>query len=608
MRLFRFLLAIFLFLTACNPGATDTPQGNATSAPQPSNPTAGPSKNSQPNGKADIIFYNGHILTMNRGQPSAEAIAIRGEKILAVGSNDEILALRGTQTSVIDLGGLTLMPGFVDAHSHMFGEHLLYDQDPLPDQQSAIEFGITTTSEFYVDQSVLNELIALANSGNLHMRVNAYLLYTNNCGEITGDWWKSHQPNTQIAENLYVRGIKIFTDGGSCRIPAVSVEYPGGGMGDLFFTQEQLNQLVADVHAAGFQVAIHALGDRAVEQAQNAIAAALDGQPNTPRHRIEHNAVIRPELLGRYNEIGIIPVVFGAYPTCTRTAGNNDFKYILPAEYGRWEWPWRALVDSNPGLPIAWQADYPIFDEFNPFYHLWGFVTRNEVNTDGSICVAPDWLKEGTIRVEEALPMMTINSAYALFMEDQVGSLEAEKFADLILVSDDPLLVETDKLRDIKVLMTMINGKVQYCAPGREPLCPSASSADAGTGPVTVTASASLPDSPPSNVLDGNFESAWNSGTDPDQWIQIELGSPHTFRAIRLHIAQFPEGETIHQVWLGSDPNSLTLAYEFKGFTKDSDILEFIPSAPMTNIRFIKIVTTQSPSWVAWREIEVESE
>lgn len=572
-----FLILTSIVLTACTSGSLPS------ATPTPGLEIEKPSITEDI--KADIIFLNGNILTMDVDHPSASAIAIKNGRILAVGRGREVLLYQGSDTRMIDLHKMTLMPGFVDAHSHAFNERLLNGQDPLPDQQTTIQFGITTEAEFYVDESILNELKSLAVAGNLRMRVNAYLLYTNNCGEILGDWWKAYRPNQQIAPNLYVRGIKIFSDGGSCKAPAMSVDYPNGGKGDLFFTQDQLNQIVAEVQAAGFQAAIHALGDRALEQAQNAIAFALNGQPNTYRHRIEHNATIRPELLPRYGEIGIVPVIFGTYPTCIRTTGESKkFKYILGEEYGAWDWPWRTLADANPELPIAWQSDYPIFPTNNPLYHLWGMVTRKEVNADGSICDPPDWVKAGALRVEEALPMMTRNSAYALFFEDEVGALEAGKFADLVILNEDPLQVESDSLKDISVLMTMIGGKVEYCAVGFESLCPSASSPDVGTGSASATASASLSDSPASNVLDGNLETIWSSGSGPEQWIHIDLGNPATVSAIRLHVSQYPEGETTHQVWVGTDANNLTLIHEFRGLTNDSSILEFILPSPITNV------------------------
>ena len=126
--------------------------------------------------------------------------------------------------------------------------------------------------------------------------------------------------------------------------------------------------------------------------------------------------------------------------------------------------------------------------------------------------------------------------------------------------------------------------------------------------PYLVTASASTSDSTPTNVMDGDFESIWNAGAGPEQWIQIDMGSPLALRAIRLVVSQYPEGETVHQIWVGADAASMFQVHEFAGFTKDSDVLEFITDGPMDNIRFIKIVTTQSTSWVAWREIEVIGE
>lgn len=123
--------------------------------------------------------------------------------------------------------------------------------------------------------------------------------------------------------------------------------------------------------------------------------------------------------------------------------------------------------------------------------------------------------------------------------------------------------------------------------------------------PVSVTASSSLPESPASYAVDGDPETNWNSGADAEQWIQLDLGAPKTINAIRLLVSQYPAGDTIHQVWAGADPQDLTLVYEFKGFTNDGDLLEFVPIIPPTEVQFIKIITTQSTSWVAWREIEI---
>lgn len=119
-----------------------------------------------------------------------------------------------------------------------------------------------------------------------------------------------------------------------------------------------------------------------------------------------------------------------------------------------------------------------------------------------------------------------------------------------------------------------------------------------------VTASRSLPDQPASNAVDGTGAS-WGAGAHPQQWIEIDLSQPSTITAINLTIGQYPDGPTVHQIWVRGPSDSLKMIYEFKGNTSDNQILKFEPNPPLTGIQFIRIVTTQSPSWVAWKEIEV---
>ncbi len=611
MRIIRYLvsLSFVLSLIACGVASVTPAAGNNPSSPQASG-IGQPSLT----GDADVIFTNGMVLTMDSAHPTAEGIALKGNEILAVGTNQEVLKERGDSTTLISLDGHTLMPGFVDAHAHIGGAAQGNPDQFRQIQDEVIKSGITTETEMGVIPDLLDQLKGYDQTGLMRIRWNVYLLYNTNCGDrFDTDWYKTYKQGEQLTPHIRNQGVKVFSDGGSCNVPAVTFEYPGGyGQGDLYMTQDQLTAVVKEVQDSGHQVAIHALGDRAIEEAQNAIAAALNGAPNIYRHRIEHNAVLHDALLPRYNQIGIIPVIFGSYPTCWRVNPTSQFKYAVPEELGTWEWPWRALLDANPGIKAAWHSDYGVFTDIGHMANLYGFVTRNQVAPDGSICQAPDWLKQGAITADEALHIMTINSAYALFREKEIGSLEAGKLADLIILSENPLQVQPEAIKDIHVLMTMIDGKVEYCAAGAESLCPSASSpntapqgAGSAPGPMTTTASASLPDHPPADAIDGSPDTWWSAGTGPEQWIQIDLGKPTTISSIRLVISQYPEGETDHQLWAGPDANNLTLVHEFRGLTKDPDTLEFKPSEPLTNIRFIKVVTTQSPSWVAWREIEV---
>jgi hypothetical protein len=110
---------------------------------------------------------------------------------------------------------------------------------------------------------------------------------------------------------------------------------------------------------------------------------------------------------------------------------------------------------------------------------------------------------------------------------------------------------------------------------------------------------------PASNVLDGDMQTTWSSGADPEQWIQIDLGSRRDFLLIRMYVSQFPSGETTHEIWAGTRENNLVLLDRISGFTSDVDELIFNPTDRVRDVRYIRIVTTKSPSWVAWREIEV---
>jgi predicted amidohydrolase YtcJ len=404
-----------------------------------------------------IIFHNGMILTMDEAMPVAEAVAITGEMITAVGSNTDILAQQQTGTIVVDLNGRILMPGFVDAHTHLFNEaEQFFDMSLAEVQQIALQNGITTIGDMYIDERFLREFEEFAPA--LRIRTSLYLVMTDNCGKVLGNWYTEHPITRNPGEMLRIGGVKIFTDGGTCERPALSYELrPGEGLGDLFHTQEALNEMVLAAQNGGYQVAIHAIGDRAVEQAQNAIAAALDGQPNNYRHRIEHNSVIRPDLLPRYGEIGIIPVIFGLYPSC------NPFGPPPPLEYQAWEWPTRALLAANPGLPVAWHGDDPFFGRVRPLDDLYSLITRTDVDGEGNICPAPDWHQVHTITTEQALPMMTINAAYALFRDEEVGSLEVGKYADLIVLADNPLAIAPEALVTLDVQLTMVGGRVEFC-------------------------------------------------------------------------------------------------------------------------------------------------
>jgi predicted amidohydrolase YtcJ len=464
-------VALALLMVACGPRPTGSPPTNTPGQPavQPtftstaSQPTSLPLTLSEP---PTLIYYNGAILTMNKDQPSAQAIALAGDMIVAVGSNEQILATKDSATELVDLQGRTMMPGFVDPHTHLFNDarYLMDVVDYNKVQQLALQNGITTLANMFVNQDFLAEMQALNDSGDLKVRLSLYLVHTNNCGKVLADWYRDVPPTRQPGEMLRIAGVKVFADGGSCGKPATSFERPEVGLGDLFLTQEEMNRIVSEIDQAGYQVAIHAIGDRAVEQALNAIEFALAGRPNVLRHRIEHNRIVRPDLIARFQQVGVVATLFGSLNRCDYPADA--------LEYQSWTYPNQQLLAANPEVHFAWHSDYPWVGPLSPLLHLYSMVTPYEIIDDAlTECPDPAWMTGKTLTVEQMLPMMTTEGAYALFRENEVGSLEPGKYADLIILSGNPL-TNPDEIKNLKVWMTMVGGRVEWCAPGHAEFCP----------------------------------------------------------------------------------------------------------------------------------------
>ncbi len=180
---------------------------------------------------------------------------------------------------------------------------------------------------------------------------------------------------------------------------------------------------------------------------------------------------MRPDLIPRYQEIGAVATLFGNIWSC-----NDVFfsKGIIPdpPENQDWNFPYRAMLDANPNAHFAWHSDYP-WASPNPLSHLYSLVTDYEIAGDLSECADPFWVGNKTITLDEALRMMTIEGAYAMFREQEVGSLEPGKYADMIILSGNPA-TDLNAIKDIKVWMTMVGGHVEWCTPGHEGLCPTA--------------------------------------------------------------------------------------------------------------------------------------
>ena len=614
-----------------SPSSTQIP----TNKPVPS-PTFSPT----PIPEADIIFYNGRLITMEEDQPTAEGIAIRNGLILAVGSYKEVLSFQGEKTKLINLKGRTLMPGFIDGHTHLLTFYGRQDKTFEEAQEIALAHGFTTVSEMWANEDVVNSFFEAEKSGILQMRVNIFPSY--NDGILDGNrrnillktWYPANEPILDPDKLVRIPGIKIFIDGDNASYErgcwALSEPFlPGAGVlkrgvcgsenGDLYWDQKELNFVVKNAQDAGYRVAFHAMGDLGIETAINAIEYALNGESNEIyRHQIEHNSMARPDLLTRYQSLGVAATIRGNAEVCDLGSLVPGFGEERKSWYvNRYEIPnlgTHAFIETDFG----WQIDpNERFDQrtLDPFMHLYGLVTHRYSNANGSYCEPDPIAAEKIISIQRALEMMTIEGAWAVSMEDYIGSLKVGKYADLIVLSDNPLSIDPEKIKDLSVQMTMIGGNVEYCAAGQTEIC----SQDLGSVPQKntnlptsgnlalkqkVSASSSGQGSP-TNAVDGKESTFWGAGDFAPQWIEVDLGAPASITEIKLKVGQSPNGETKHRILAGTTKNNLSEIFRSNQYTQDGDWLIFTLAQPLKDIQFIRVETVASPSWIAWFEIQV---
>ncbi|MEU6899195.1 amidohydrolase [Streptomyces virginiae] len=247
---------------------------------------------------------------------------------------------------------------------------------------------------------------------------------------------------------LSVGALKIFTDGGMmARTAALSAPYEGmGHAGQLQDDPDVLARSIVDGHLAGWQLAVHAIGDRAADVALDALEEAQRLRPRPDaRHRIEHAGLIRPDQLPRLARLGISAVV---QPGFLRYFGD-DYAAIMGEERAAWLYRGRGFLDH--GITLVGSSDRPVTDG-SPLRAVQFMVERA---SESGRRIGPD----EAIAVDEALYAYTVAGAHACRWEDSAGSLTPGKRADLVVLGDDPRRVDVSRIGDIEVVATYVDGR-----------------------------------------------------------------------------------------------------------------------------------------------------
>lgn len=258
---------------------------------------------------------------------------------------------------------------------------------------------------------------------------------------------------------LHLGAVKAFSDGSPGGLTAYySKPYlivPEGEGKDYrgfpVYKREKLIEVVTEIHKKGFQMAIHCNGDQAIEDVLDAYEAALKAAPRDARHIAIHAQFSRKDQVQRMKKLGVIP---SFYPNCIYYIGDLNKKQ-LGEERTNFMNPVGYACDL--GVTCTLHSDTPIAP-MRPFLSVDCAVNRK---TMSGAQLGTEADKASRM---EALRAITINGAYEYFMEDQLGSIEPGKLADLVILDRDPLTIPSEDLRNVKVLKTYVGGKEVYSA------------------------------------------------------------------------------------------------------------------------------------------------
>ena len=239
------------------------------------------------------------------------------------------------------------------------------------------------------------------------------------------------------------------------RTAAMFDPYVGGGTGIPFWEQDELNQTVALYDKEGFQVLLHAIGDKAINMALNAFEyAAKTNRTSGRRHRVEHGEVPSLADLPRFKALGVIASTQALFANPDATTLKNYAVLLGPTRASHAN---AFKLYDDAGAVQTFGSDWGVFD-FSPLKGIYCAVNRT--TPEGT--PKEGWFPQNRISVEAALRHYTIDGAYANFDENIRGTLTAGKLADLVVLSQDLLTIQPSEVLKTEVLLTVMGGRDTY--------------------------------------------------------------------------------------------------------------------------------------------------
>lgn len=538
----------------------------------------------QASSSPSLILHNARVYTVDPRSAAAEAIAIAGDRIVQVGKDADILALRTASTRVLDLRGATIVPGFHDAHGHVVGlgaalqdvdlrgtssyeevvgrvrrrlssarpgewiigrgwdqndwadrafpthdllsaatpnnpvyltrvdghaglanrqamqraglasstvdppggriirtaddqptgvlidgaqalvtsripavgRQQLEDQIQLADRELR-RVGITMVDDAGADGETVDAYQRLIEAGAIKTRL--YVMLRGSLAELAPVFARG--PVNDFANHrLAVRAVKVYADGalgsrGAALLEPYADEPTTTGL--LVTPPDEVYAQTLAAAKAGFQVGIHAIGDRANREAMDIFERVEHEVPGARdlRMRIEHAQILDAAEIPRFARLGVIA-------SMQPTHATSDMPWaaarIGDARVEEGAYVWRKLLDA--GAVIASGSDFPV-EESNPLLGFYAAVTRQ----DATGKPAGGWTPRQRMTRDEALASFTKQAAFAAHAETLTGSIEAGKLADLVVLSRDIMRIEPREILTTTVRMTIVGGEIVYERP-----------------------------------------------------------------------------------------------------------------------------------------------
>lgn len=314
-------------------------------------------------------------------------------------------------------------------------------------QEQLLAAGVTATADMGTSLDDWLTYRRLADLGLLRMRIMAYSMGVDTAVAVGG----SGPTPWLYADKLRMGGIKLYADGAlGSRGAWLKAPYAdkAGETGLGFMTDATLLNLISRGAMDNFQIAIHAIGDRANSQALDAIDEVAGDFGGDRRWRIEHAQIVEPADLPRFGRNGIIASMQPTHQTSDRVMAEAR---LGPERLGG-AYAWSSMLKA--GGRLAFGSDFPV-ESPNPFVGWAAGFTRQ----DPSGQPPGGWRPEERVTKEQAWAAFTSGGAFAGFGEDRFGGLRPGLRADFIVVDRDPVEATPEALRQTKVLQTWVGGE-----------------------------------------------------------------------------------------------------------------------------------------------------